>query len=435
MSFNSLFFKLRSSKLAKDSIIYIVSEGIAKSIPFLLLPVLSYYLTPSDYGIVTNFNVFTQILSVLTYSIFLVILQAQYYKLSKDERQKFISTLIWTSTIFVIILLIITLFTTKFLTKYLDLNEPALIIGILNVWMCCIMQTLLVIWRCEGLSIKFGIVHISQSALDITLSVIFVIYMSMGWQGRVWGIVISDTALGILCLYIMIHNRYLRFVFSKSDFSKIILFSLPLLPHGLSFWIKSGADKILLTNISGINANGLYSVALTFGAIISITISAFNNAYIPNLFKKLTDIEANPLKSIEIKTNVVHTTKILALIMGVFCILTYFVSYLFIELVYEDSYHSAIRFLPWIIIAQFLYGLYSLMVNFIHFSQKTKLLGITTFSLSIAQVGISYFLIKELGPIGAPISSAIIAFFIMFCVTLISMHTYKLPWFTNSKAQ
>lgn len=62
-------------------------------------------------------------------------------------------------------------------------------------------------------------------------------------------------------------------------------FSLPLIPHGLSFWLKSGVDKLMLTNICGMDMNGYYSVALTFGAIVSVIITSISNAFVPYLYK------------------------------------------------------------------------------------------------------------------------------------------------------
>lgn len=53
MNFKQIF----NTPLVKQSVVYVVSDGINRAIPFLLLPFITYYLTPEDYGIITNFNV------------------------------------------------------------------------------------------------------------------------------------------------------------------------------------------------------------------------------------------------------------------------------------------------------------------------------------------------------------------------------------------
>ena len=45
-----------SSSLLKDSVVYVFTDGVNKSIPFLLLPVISYYISPAEYGMITNYN-------------------------------------------------------------------------------------------------------------------------------------------------------------------------------------------------------------------------------------------------------------------------------------------------------------------------------------------------------------------------------------------
>ena len=57
--------KISSSSVIRNSFIYVFCDGLNKAIPFLLLPFITHYLTPADYGIVTNYNVLVQLISVL----------------------------------------------------------------------------------------------------------------------------------------------------------------------------------------------------------------------------------------------------------------------------------------------------------------------------------------------------------------------------------
>lgn len=68
---------------------------------------------------------------------------------------------------------------------------------------------------------------------------------------------------------------------------ELLHFGIPLLPHSLSFWLKSGMDKVLLTTYCGLTINGLYSMAMSFGAAYSIFFTAFKGAYVPYLQKRL----------------------------------------------------------------------------------------------------------------------------------------------------
>ena len=77
--------RIFSSSLIKSSFVYIVCDGINKAIPFLLLPFITHYLTPTDYGVVTNFNVYVQILSVFGYLCTAGALPVMFNKLEKQK--------------------------------------------------------------------------------------------------------------------------------------------------------------------------------------------------------------------------------------------------------------------------------------------------------------------------------------------------------------
>ena len=49
-------------KFFKSSIIYVFANIINASVPFIILPILTYYLSPSDYGILT---IFVSIIAIL----------------------------------------------------------------------------------------------------------------------------------------------------------------------------------------------------------------------------------------------------------------------------------------------------------------------------------------------------------------------------------
>ncbi len=102
MKINFNFFK---SKVVKDSMIYTFSDVVNMSIPFLLLPILTKYLSPEDYG---SLNVFTSFVAGLSIIITLKVESAvnvNFYKLPKNELSIYIGNTILISLISLSILL------------------------------------------------------------------------------------------------------------------------------------------------------------------------------------------------------------------------------------------------------------------------------------------------------------------------------------------
>ena len=71
--------------LVKDTLIYVVADGVNKAIPFLILPIIVRYLTPEDYGVITNYAVWAQILAVFVYGAAQGSIPVNYFKLSKEK--------------------------------------------------------------------------------------------------------------------------------------------------------------------------------------------------------------------------------------------------------------------------------------------------------------------------------------------------------------
>ena len=421
-----IFYKLKESVLFKQSAIYLITEGINKAIPFVLLPIISYYLTPTDYGVLTNFNVITQIFAVFCYSITTVIIPVMFFKLVRAELQKLISNIIVLNTIVAFVILIIVVTNNIHIENATSISLKFQIIAIITTVFASFTQVNLTLWRCEEKPWKFGLYHISQTTIDACSTLILVIVFLLGWTGRVYSMACASIGFGLFSLFLLAKRGYLNVLISPKYIGVILSFCLPLLPHGLSFWIKSGADKLLLSNMCGLEQNGLYSVAMTFGAIISIFVTSFNNAFVPHLFKKLKSI--TPDCEMNIKISIVRQYRLLVLILFVFVIISYLASVAFIKLVYQESYSGSLNYLPFIMLGQLFMGFYSLFVNFLHYSQNTKVLGSITFGLTFIQIIVSYLLMLRIGSIGCALYSAITSFVIFVSVSIYSNKVYPMPW-------
>lgn len=423
------FKQLTSSSLLKNSFVYVVTDGINNAIPFVLLPFISRYLTPADYGIVSNYNVLIQILSVFVYLATSGIIPVMFFKTDKADLKLYVSNMIILDTIVSLSSLVIILFFNSPLENNLGFSLLYQIFAVVSVWFTSIAYLNLVLWRCEEAPLKFGLFQISQSTINAVTTILFVIVLLLSWQGRVYSMLLSCVIMGIISLYVLFKRGYIGFQLSQKHIVKIIVFGLPLIPHALSFWFKSGANKILLSNMCGLSDNGLYSVAMTWGAIVSIFITAFSNAYSPWLFKRLAVFDKDKTGTIGDQMKVVKiiwlSLFLIFILVGIVYVLSYFLTFL----IYPESYYGSLEYLPMIMLGQAFSGGYTLFVCFCHYTLNTKVLGAITFSISILQVLFSYILIKVLGPVGVAYSSALASALTFLFISLYAMHVYNLPWF------
>jgi len=77
-------------KLFKNTFIYTGTNVINKAIPFFLLPIMTRYLTPTDYGIVATFGVLLAIMTVFVGLSMNGAINVNFFKLNKEELKEYI---------------------------------------------------------------------------------------------------------------------------------------------------------------------------------------------------------------------------------------------------------------------------------------------------------------------------------------------------------
>lgn len=425
--------RLYSSTLVRGAFIYAFCDGVNKAVPFLLLPFITHYLTPYDYGIVTNFNVYIQILSVFCYSSTLGALPVMYYKLEKEELRKYASNMILLNSCVTFICLILSLLFSTVVDKVFELSVLFQLCALIIIWFGGITNINMAIWRCEERPIAFGVYQISQSILNSASTILFVIVLLLGWQGRIYSMLIATVVFGVFSILILYKRGYLEFSINKFYLIQLGLFAISVMPYALSFWLKSGVDKIMLTKMCGLTENGLYSVAITWGGIITLLISSFINAYGPFFYKKLTYFDKDKNGTMEEQKELVKLILCVVLLMFVCVLLAYLLAVFFIKLMYDSTYHDSLGFLPYVMISQYFQGCCVILAYFYYYTMKTKRLAFITVLWSSVQIGVNYLLISHLGMIGVAISSAIISFVTLLSMFYYAMKIYKLPWFTFMK--
>jgi len=275
----------------------------------------------------------------------------------------------------------------------------------------------------------FNGLQIFQALLSGVLAILFVVVLRWNWQGRALSIVMAAAISMLLILYLMIKSGHL---FQKNNIDEIksaLFFGLPLLPHTLSFWFKSGVDKIILTNYISLAANGVYSIAFTFACIVGILTGSFFNAYTPLMFKDLSMIDTmQDDKAIVIKQKLVRNTYYFAGGLLAVCIGSYFALKIAIPLLFTGEYLGAIRFMPFLLTTLYFEGMYSMISGYIFYRKKTKMLGTITFSSSMLQIGITLLFVKHFGIMGAAYSSSLVAGITFIAVLSYTNKLYKLPW-------
>ncbi len=415
-----------SKLLKKDGLVfsvgaYTIVNIINKSIPFLLLSVLTNYLSPADFGILTNI----ESLLVIAVTIIGINLPAaisrQYVKEGVDLKSYVKSAI----RVVGISFLIVSIVFTGFADLIYDLTAvPKEILYVISVYaiMDTIMEAVLAIWRMEEKPFKYGILRISRTVIEFSASLILVMAYKYGWFGRFSGIYIAGILGGIFSTVYLFKKGYFKSVYKTEYKTHFLKYGLPLVPHSISGVLIFYSDKIVITKMIGIDNNGLYSVAFTIGMAISLLQNSFNQAWVPWLFKKLA------LNSEKENVKLVKITYGYMVIMLVFVLLLWLITPVIYMFLGED-FKEGMGLVAIIGLGFAFNGMYKMMVNYMFYAEKTKIISTITICIAIINIGLNILFIKWFGLTGSAYASAL-SFFIQFILTwYIGNKVYPMPWF------
>jgi O-antigen/teichoic acid export membrane protein len=152
-----------------------------------------------------------------------------------------------------------------------------------------INQILLIDYQVKEEPFNFGVFSISNTALNIGLSLFLVIVLGMNYQGRLLGQYFSILFFSIFAFILLKKRRVLTYKISKEFIKDALLFGLPIVPHVIGGMVINMSDKIFISHILGNSELGIYNMGYTIGATISMLSTSFANSIVPvsySLFNK-----------------------------------------------------------------------------------------------------------------------------------------------------
>jgi O-antigen/teichoic acid export membrane protein len=421
--FDNLFLKKLRDKLFKGFAIYLGSSIINKAIPFLLLPILTRYLSTEEYGILAIYQV------MISFGMPIVGMNMQnnitrnFFSKSKEFVARMVFNLLVVLTVSsALFFLLITVYLLLGGTQF-SIPERWLYLLPIIAFMNMVNSFNLTILRNRKRAAEYGGFEISRTIVDLSLTILLIVVYAFGWEGRATGILIGTMFIGIVSVYRIWQNGYLLFEFDTAQVKEILKISLPLIPHALGGVIITLGDRIFIDQMVSTSAVGIYTVGYQFGMIMTLIVMAFNKTWSPWMYELLSEEKE------EDKITIVKATY---LVSGGFIVLALIVtgiSYYLLPFMTAEEYHSGFIYVIWIAMGYALNGMYTLVFPYGVHVGKTSYLGITTFSAAIINLVANYYLIGINGPLGAA-QATLISYAIMFgSVWWYSNRLYPMPWF------
>ncbi|HIP02517.1 MAG TPA: flippase [Campylobacterales bacterium] len=415
--------RLLKHKMFKNTFVYVVTDIINKAIPFLLLPVLTRYLTPSDFGIIASFVTLVSFVGMFTGLNTHGAISVNYFKDSKEKFGIFLSNVLIILLVATIITLLALFFLQPLITEKFYIPSEWVFIALLIATSQFITTINLTLWIAEEKPKAYGIFQISQAFVLAFLALFLIVVLLMGWEGRFVAVAVSTVMFSLLSLRFVTQYKHFKWKFDKEIIVDTLKFGIPLIPHSLGGWLRTGLDRLFLISMIGTTATGIYSVGYQIGMIMGIIVMAFNKVWGPHLFKKLSD---NPSFD-EKKKLVLFTYGYFALVLSIATVLQFLAPYLFGFFI-DERFKDAAPIIGWVAFGYAFTGMYFMVGQYLFYVKKTHYLAMATLATAVLHAVVSYTLIKYNGTIGSAQATTISFGVNFFIIWYLGNKFYPMPW-------
>lgn len=416
-------------KLAKSASIYTLANFTNAAIPFILLPVLTRSLKPEDYGVVSMFLLLVSIINPLISINLDGSIMRRNYEKELNDFPSYLGTCIILSIASSAFIGIIVFFFSNQIEKLTSISPKWLIAVFIVSFTQFLNSISLILFQVRSQYNKYSFFQISQTILNVSITLFLVLLIKLKWEGRILAQIISGLVFAILSIIILIKYEKIFFKWDSSQIKYALRFGLPIIPHALGGMMFTAVDRIFLTKIIGLEQTGNYTVAYQIGAILSIFTSAFNNAYSPWLFDNLNKNDN------VIKKKIVKFTYLYFIILPILAVSLYYVFPYFVSYFVSNKFKTVNNYSFFILFAFVFQGMYFMVTNYIFYAKKTKLLALITISVGLIKIPITYYSIKIWGAQGVSVSFCL-TFAIFFISTwILSSKVFPMPWFQFKNIQ
>jgi O-antigen/teichoic acid export membrane protein len=386
-------------------------------ISFLLLPVLTKYLSPEDYGILALFTGIVSFFSVLipigmgyVLNVY-VIEKADLYPL---YLKSFIKTTFFLCIIITALVYIITLFYSSIfgLPYYVLLALP--LFSLLVVYFDTSVSYFIYNRNIKNYSFFF----ISKFLLEIIFIILLVVIFPFSWKGRIVALLISLIFINLVSGYYfwrkgIISSKKINKNLTNELFKK----GFPLVFMGISVMVINLSDRFFIENLVGLSETGIYNIASTIAGILLLVIGASINVVRPNIFNLLKERKE---KIVLLKVFVNYS-----LVLAITSILLYLATPLIFKYLINDRYIAAIELVHLLIIGIFFWGLYNFFVSILMYFELNKIIGVISLVGVAVNLTLNYFLINNYKLIGAAYATLLTYAFIFFVTIIMLFINYK----------
>ena len=387
-------------KLGKETPIYVLGILAGRLTGFLMLPIYTSYLTPSDYGLLELLTLTVEVIGIIGavgLSAGVLKFHAQYDS-PEDKREVLSTSAIGLAGVMSLVAGLGIFFAAPLSDLVLgDIGRPVYFRIFFATYLLQQAEIVpLLLLRIRGKAVAFVAVSLAKLVVMLGLNIWLVVYREAG----VLGVLISNlTASAVFTTGLTVYLfAAVGSAFSVAKFRAMMRFGAPMMLWFLGNFIMVSSDRFFLNYFAGPTDVGLYSLAYRFMAVLpALTFIPFYQAWDPQRFELANRPDAG-----ETFTRVfTYCNLAVAMVALGIAIFTEDV----IRVMATPEFHGAAAVVPILLASQILWSLVSYVNLGLLIRDRTDTLGKLALVTVVIVLLLNFALIPTLGILGAALAT------------------------------
>lgn len=399
---------------------YVISSVLVRAIAIITTPIFTRMMSTDEYGTVATFTSWYALLITfctanLNFSIGRAKIDYEY------DLDNYIGSMQLLSAFITILILFISFIFLDPLSKFLELDKTIIIL--LSVYL---LFSPAITFVQNGYRYRYqykqnvGIAwYVSVSTVVLSLVLMLVTPLEKDIS-RVMGIVIPNFLLSLVFWLRGIKQKriHVNLEYWKYGFG----ISAPLVLHTVCMNILSQSDRIFIQKMWGTTPTAIYSLAYSYGIVISIITNAVSDGWLPWFHDSYHN---NEFKEIKKNTKLIV---ILGCYVGLACIA---MAPEAITILGGEKYAEGVYCVPPIVLGVVCQYIYTHYVNIEMHLKKTKYISGGTIFAALTNIVLNYFFIPMFGYVAAAYTTLVSYFLLMIIHFLITRLLLKIKLYDD----
>ena len=362
--------ELKAKKfLAMQSLFYAVANSIEALVPFLLAPILTRTLTPTDYGIWVLFITYATFLRPIVGLTTQDAIRMRFLDFDQKQLDQFTHTVLYVMAVMALVVSTVTFLFVDQIAAAAKFPAGWLVSVVAAAFLFEVFYTALALHQFHGRRRAFLTTQVVQAVLSMTFISVFLLE-GWDWRGVVLGRMLGLAIATLISLRGLGYTPALFFRMPPRSFYRdIAAFGVVYWPTGMVVMAVAMTGKVVAAQYIGVEASAMYGVAALFASAYWVVNHSFVLAWTPWLFRKLKNAPTEGMRE------VVSVSMLYFVLASIAAAGFYFVSLFVAPILLGEAFHSAIPLLRYIMVAIVLQGFFMHNMKFLHYDKSIGLMS------------------------------------------------------------